>query len=135
MPGPDERKWETRDSLWQRLKQALLAEFPALATLLDTPAKRERARAAVVSAMGPLQYEFKALRLTEKLKDAIEKEAFGPLFLDADGGRVDPAVIQDWRNPPEGVKPTQAYLIWRKFKDIYTIAVLDLYDEEGELKT
>lgn len=75
--------------------------------------------------------ERKLARLTEKLKDAIEAENFGPLFVDDEGNPIPKETVNDLNAP--GVNATQAYQIWRAFKNIYSLDVLDNVDEEGEL--
>lgn len=75
--------------------------------------------------------ERKLARLTEKLKDAIEAEQFGPLFVDDDGNPIPKETVNDLTAP--GVNATQAYQIWRAFRNIYSLDVLDNVDEEGEL--
>ena len=74
-------------------------------------------------------YARKMSRLCEKLKLSIEVEAFGPLFVDADGNRIAPADY-DPENPDHTT--TQAYQIFLAFKDIYRTEYLDQVDEEGE---
>lgn len=71
----------------------------------------------------------KMSRLCENLKLAIEREAFGPLFVDADRNRIAPADY-DPENPDHAT--TQAYQIFLAFKDIYKTEYLDQVDEEGE---
>lgn len=80
---------------------------------------------------GGFLIERKLARLTERLKDAIEQERFGPLFVDDEGNRLNPATVNDPDAP--GVNATQAYNIWRAFRDIYSMDVLNSVDEEGDL--
>jgi hypothetical protein len=75
--------------------------------------------------------ERKLARLTEKLKDAIEAGKFGPLFVDDEGNPIPTEIVNDPEAP--GVNATQAYRIWRAFRNIYSLSVLDQVDEEGEL--
>lgn len=132
MPTPDGRSWMTREAMWDRMLANLLDEFPQLAGQLDTQAKRDRARQIATATIESLSLEFKILRLTEKLKDSIEAGRFGPLFVDAEGNKYT-GQITNPNDLPLGVSATQAYEIWRAFKDIYTLSVLELYDEEGNL--
>lgn len=132
MPTPDGRSWMTLETMWNRVLTNLLDEFPTLANLLDTQAKRDRARTRAKEALENLSLEFKILRLTERLKDKIEAGGFGPLFVDTEGNDYT-GQIRDTNDPPFGVEATQAYHIWRAFKDIYTLSLLEQFDEEGNL--
>lgn len=122
MPTPDGREWFNSDKIAQRMIDKLGNEVP-------------QGRAAFIRALltdafsGLYGIEFKILRLTEKLKDSIEQGAFGPLFVDAGGNPVAP---QNY-DPDAGHQTTQAYEIWRAFKDIYTLNVLEQFDEDGNL--
>lgn len=101
----------------------MTAKMEALLGL--TPDQADRLRAWY--AGGGFAVERKISRLTERLKDAIEAEAFGPLFVDADRNRVDPAAYD-----PDRHEETQAFRILDAFRAIYKANVLELFDEEGE---
>lgn len=122
MPTPDGREWLSSKAIADNLMERIKDDVPqgriaALKMLLED------------GFSGMYGIEFKILRLTEKLKDAIEAGNFGPLFVDAEGNPVRP---QDY-DPARGHQHTQAYDIWRAFRDIYTMDVLENVDEDGNL--
>lgn len=110
MPAPDGRAWFTSklmaDNLMGRIEDQI--------TDLPKPWRDEIAARLEAGFASMYGVEFKILRLTEKLRLKIEQEGFGPLY-DADGTK------------------TQAYHIWKAFRDIYVAETLDQFDEEGEL--
>jgi hypothetical protein len=124
MPTPDGRKWLNSDEISGRICDTLEKEHPTLAT--SRANLIERFKDAFSGMYG---IEFKILRLTEKLKDAIEAGQFGPLFTDENGN---PVAAQQY-DASKGHLTTQAYEIWRAFKDIYTMDVLNAVDEDGNL--
>jgi hypothetical protein len=119
--------WQTRDVIWGKIWTALRAEFPFIDSLLDTQEKRQRAKERAVEALGELRYEFTAIRLLEKLKNAIEAEKFGPLFVDSNG---DPVGLADF-DEAQGDTRTDVYRVWKMMSDAFKTEVLDLFDEEG----
>lgn len=122
MPDTD-RRWPSSQEMAARLMQRV--------ENLVSPEFHSRLSGALSAyfASGGMVIERKLARLTESLKDAIENEAFGPLFVNDDGEPIARDTVTD----PEavGVNPTQAYRIWRAFKNIYSMEVLDQVDEEG----
>lgn len=124
MPTPDGREWFSSEKIAQIQMDRIADRLPPL----SAPVLEEIKARLQASFSGLYGIEFKIGRLTEKLKDAIEAEAFGPLFVDADGNRVPPSAYN-----PAVHSETQAYQIWRAFKDIYTQSILDQYDEDGNL--
>lgn len=121
------RRWPTAAQMADRLD----ARMDSVVGL--PPAIRARVKEEIAGYYSGLGHtiERKLSRLTEKLKDAIEAERFGPLFVDDAGNPIDKTTVTDPTAP--GVNPTQAYQIWRAFRDIYSKDVLDSVDEEGEL--
>lgn len=118
--------WPTAAEMANKLRRSLegAGNIAMSATLLDVL----ESRLTEWFDNGGVTTERKISRLNEKLKDAIERERYGPLFVDAIGARVAPADFD-----PALHQETQAYQIWRDMKEIYNQDVLDNVDEEGNL--
>ena len=117
MPAPDGREWLTSQIIADRITDALQERFGTIRGL-----NRGNVRKAVREAYERTGYtqEFKILRLLEKIKNAIDAAAFGPLTVpdtvDMDGEKVLTPVGE----------------IWTLLRDVYTPEFLDQFDEEGE---
>lgn len=110
MPAPDGREWYTSTRLVAEILDAMRETHPSTANYIDLHrAELETDLAPVLADLYAM--EFKVCRLTEALKDAIKQGDYGPLGL------------------PEA--RTQAGAIGDTFNAIYTLEVLDCYDEEG----
>lgn len=124
------RRWPTPARMADRLRDHMLAD-PTVAALTNAQKIAVRDRLFEFYRGQGFVIERKLARLTEKLKDAIEQEKFGPLFVDDDGNPIPRQTVTDPDAP--GVNPTSAWRIWRAFRNIYTLSVLDQVDEEGDL--
>lgn len=118
MPTPDGREWLTSDKIADFVMEGMDRNLPPQAM-----AGQDRAamKAAVVAGFQGTNYhyEFKILRLIEKVKDAIWGGAFGPLTIpntvDAEGMKI----------------PTPVGEVAMLLRDCYTPEFLDQFDEEG----
>ena len=110
MPTPDGREWLTSQQLVSNMLDHMKTTHPSTANYIDLH------RAELETDLEPVfadlySIEFKIARLCEQLKDSVLAGDYGPLG--------DPAT------------PTQAGAIYATFKDIYTLSVLECYDENG----
>lgn len=109
MPTPDGRSWLTSDAIATKLGQAMIDD-PRLPEQLRTFLLDHKAVAKSVLKDAFVEteigLEFKIARLCEKLRDAI------------DAGNI--TTFDEVRD---------------SIKDIYTLAFLNQFDEEGELLT
>ena len=116
MPAP-ERAWLTSDSIADIITDLLRERFGEVQGM--NRGQVQRVVREAYEATG-YTYEFKILRLLEKVKDAIIAGAFGPLAipntLNADGEKI---------LTPVGEIATL-------LRDCYTPEVLDQFDEDGE---
>lgn len=120
--GAPRGKWATRRDLATALGKRLLEDERVPQPLKDRMLEHRQVALDVMedAIMGfGLSYEFRILRLTEQLKDAIKSGAFGPLVV--------PNTVDQQGQPiftPVGE-------IAMLFKDIYSPEFLELFDEEG----
>ena len=123
MPDQFGREWMTTEEWARRLGKALLEDerMPQQARdylLQHKAVALQVLQDAMVHAW--LGYEFKILRLTEKVKGAIAMGAFGPLVIpntvDVEGLPIQTPVGE----------------IHQLFRDIYDPDFLDQFDEDGE---
>ena len=112
MPTPDGREWLTpREIIRQQLEQVYRDRPNVNRTQMEN-LKDSLVEGFLNTGWG---IEIKVLRLAEKLKEAVDEGRYGPLR-DGDGN------------------PTAVGEIAADFKRIYTIMVLDQFDDEGNLK-
>lgn len=120
MPTPEGREWLSSDQIAARMMDKLNAELPAgVKKALDKHPVIQMLKDAYIST--EYTYEFKILRLVEKVKNAMGEGTFGPLVIpnsvDVNGEQI----------------PTPVGVVYFMLKDIYTPEFLDMFDEEGNL--
>ncbi len=124
MPAPDGREWIQPSTMATRLGQALIAD-ERLPEQLRMYLIEHRTMALEIlrdtfGAAG-FKHELTLLRLVEKIKDAIARLAFGPLYI--------PNTVD-----VEGLPiPTPVGQIYEALRDCYDWDFLDLFDEDGNL--
>jgi hypothetical protein len=110
MPTPDGREWYTSEQLVSNMLDHMKTTHPSTANYIDL--HREELETDLAPVYADLYgMEFKVCRLVEALKNAIRDEEYGPLGT-------------------EGAY-TQAGEIYQTFKAIFTVSVLECYDENG----
>lgn len=122
MPTPDGREWASRRRIAVRLGTTLVNDerlpVELRQYLLDHRAAALNILEEAIDDFN-LSYEFKILRLVEKVKDAIESGVFGPLTIpntvDENGEKIKTPVGE----------------IGFLLKDCYTPEFLDQFDEDG----
>ena len=112
MPAPDGREWAASSHIAQVLKDCIEAEYPQIKNLNMSQELQDSIEQCFVDGIG-FGTERKVSRLSEALKDAVGAEVYGPLS-DINGLTPLGEMYQDWSN-------------------VYTMAFLDLFDEEGNL--
>ena len=116
MPAPDGRGWLTSHAIADRITDLLRERYGTIQGL-----NRGNVQQVVKEAYEATGYtqEFKILRLIEKVKNAIDGGAFGPITI--------PNTVH------EGEKVlTPVGEIAMLLRDIYTPEFLEQFDEEGE---
>lgn len=100
-PTPEGRDWVTRDELVNRILDALIAYDSRVENVID---RKPELIAALAEALADLSFEFKILRLTERIFDNLRAGTYETV----DQVRED-------------------------FAQAYTQSVLDCFDENGNL--
>lgn len=117
-PTPDGREWlRPRDIIKSQIDE-VVADHPNI-----TRNQMESLRDSLVNGLRRVQmyeYEFKVLRLTERVVDAIEAGQFGPIYI--------PNTVVEGQQVPTPVGE-----IALLFRDIYDQEFLDLFDENGNV--
>lgn len=116
MPTPDGREWLRPIDIVKLQIEAVESVHPNVPR-----GDLESLSAALAQGIrnAGLGMEFKVLRLTERLKDALEAGHYGPLTV--------PNTVDREGNPI----PTPLGLVNADFRRIYSVSFLDEHDEEG----
>lgn len=110
MPTPDGRDWLTSEQLVSNMLDHMRTTHPSTANYIDLHrAELETDLAPVFAELYGI--EFKINRLVEQLERSIKRGDYGPL--------------------ETAGNPTQAGAISETFAAIFTMAVLNCYDENG----
>ena len=117
MPEPEEAAWLTSHAIADRITDLLRERYGTIQGL-----NRGNVQKVVREAYEATGYtrEFKILRLVEKVKNAIDGGAFGPL------------TIPNTVNVGGEKIRTPVGEIASLLRDVYTPEFLDQFDEEGE---
>lgn len=119
MPTPDGREWVRPIDIVKLQINAVREAHPNV-----TRAQLENLAEALAQGVrdAGLGREFKVLRLTERLKDALEAGFYGPRYepntVDVNGDRIITPIGQ----------------VYEDFRRIYSMDFLDQHDEDGNRK-